>query len=127
MTCCINLLKLQPAGRGSRMGGGEPADYSPAVEQGGGLVGAGAGAPDGAAGADRGRGGGGGNGGVRGRGSFRNEIIFTRPQTLQTKQGKDKVSQNNFNKCFTNFQEHRGHPYHFCVIISNYWKRANGA
>lgn len=69
------------------MGGGDQQDVSHPIEQGGGHSGAGTG-PDGASGTDRGRGGGGGNGGVRGRGSFRNEIIRTRPQNIESKVGK---------------------------------------
>lgn len=64
------------------MGGGDAADAH-VTEQGGAYSGDGTGAD--AAGGDRGRGG--GNGGVRGRGSFRNEIIYTRPQTITSKQG----------------------------------------
>lgn len=79
------MTNFQSAGRGSRMGSGDSQDVSHQVEHGGGHSGAGTG-PEGAAGPDRGRGG--GNGGVRGRGSFRNEIIFTRPQNIQSKLGK---------------------------------------
>lgn len=75
-----NYVDLQSAGRGSRMGGGDPGDHPVAVEKG--YIGVGSGAQDTAVG-ERG----GGNGGVRGRGSFRNEIIFTRPKNLQSKQG----------------------------------------
>lgn len=64
------------------MGAGDSADQGPAIEQGGTHTEVG----EGAAGQDRNRGG--GNGGVRGRGSFRNEIIYTRPQNLQSKLGK---------------------------------------
>ncbi|XP_056630152.1 piwi-like protein Siwi [Diorhabda sublineata] len=68
------------AGRGSRLGGPDTVEVSGAAEytgsvqvpQGGGDYGA--------------QSRGGGNGGVRGR-NLRNEIIFTRPQALQTKQG----------------------------------------
>lgn len=66
------------------MGGGDASDVLHSGEQSGAHAGAGSGV-EGAAGPDRGRGG--GNGGVRGRGSFRNEIIFTRPQSIQSKLG----------------------------------------
>ncbi|XP_074036820.1 piwi like RNA-mediated gene silencing protein aubergine isoform X2 [Leptinotarsa decemlineata] len=68
------------AGRGSRLGAGDSSDVVPSVEQAGGHQGAGEGS------LEQARGRGGGNGGVRGR-TLRNEIIFTRPKSLNTKQG----------------------------------------
>nr|CAI5824559.1 unnamed protein product [Callosobruchus analis] len=67
------------AGRGTRMGGGEPSDVTPSQE----AVGAVGGQGDGADTQARG----GGNG-VRGRGgAFRSEIIRTKPKNMESKQG----------------------------------------
>lgn len=73
----------QSAGRGSRIGGGDGGTLP--LEQGGTHAGVGSGTGDGNTDVDHRRGG--GNTGVRGRGSYRNEIIRTKPANIQSKQG----------------------------------------
>lgn len=84
------------------------------AEQGGAYGGGGTGTD--ASGGDPTRGG--GNGGVRGRGSFRNEIIYTRPQAITTKQGMQNCIFL-YSMLMFNFQGSTGQPIR---LLCNYFQ-----